>query len=100
MGSIIAIMLGRLGMTVDECIKAYRRVAQKAFTPKRPSLIPARPTGAYSAEALEAAVKQVVKEHCVEARCVARRTQGLSTVYTCPHGEMGFRDISCTKTYV
>ncbi|KAK1973900.1 hypothetical protein LZ30DRAFT_609526, partial [Colletotrichum cereale] len=29
--SIIAIMLGRLRMTVNECIREYREVAQKAF---------------------------------------------------------------------
>src|SRR5687767_1951093 len=30
---IIAIMLGRLGMKVDQCIRAYRRMAEKAFIP-------------------------------------------------------------------
>ncbi|KAH8748437.1 acyl transferase/acyl hydrolase/lysophospholipase [Diaporthe sp. PMI_573] len=34
-GGIIAIMLGRLRMTVDECIQAYDKVGQAAFTPKR-----------------------------------------------------------------
>ncbi|KAK2025975.1 hypothetical protein LX32DRAFT_37125 [Colletotrichum zoysiae] len=35
---IIAIILGRLGMTVDQCIQADKEVAQQAFTPKRTTL--------------------------------------------------------------
>jgi hypothetical protein len=97
--SIIAIMLGRLRMTVDECIRAYKKVAQQAFTLKRTSILPARPTGAFSAKALEAAVKQTIKEFCVESQCVARRSRGELTVEACPHSEIGFRDGSCTKTY-
>ena len=31
---IMATMLGRLDMTVDDCIKAYRKVGERAFTPK------------------------------------------------------------------
>jgi hypothetical protein len=98
--SIIAIMLGRLRMTVDECIRAYKKVAQQAFTLKRTSILPARPTGAFSAKALEAAIKQTIKEFCVEPQCVTRRSQGESTTEACPHSEKGFRDGSCTKTYV
>ena len=87
-GGIIAIMLGRLGLTVSECIRAYRTVAQRAFTPKRLAL-PASPSGAFSATALEAAIKQVVHErHCVGAQCAG----------DCPHAEVLFRDESCTKT--
>jgi hypothetical protein len=93
-------MLGRLGMTVNECIGAYRKVAQRAFTPKRTSILPAPPTGAFSAKALEAAIKQTVREFCVELDCAAQRGRGLSTAETCPHSEMEFRDRSCTKTYV
>ncbi|TRX89188.1 hypothetical protein FHL15_009886 [Xylaria flabelliformis] len=99
-GGIIAIMLGRLGMTVDQCIQAYDRVAQTAFTPKRTSFIPAAPRGAYSAQALEAAIKQTVKEFCVESPCIDQRHQGRSTVESCPHENAGFRSASCTKTAV
>ncbi|KAJ9130190.1 Acyl transferase/acyl hydrolase/lysophospholipase [Pleurostoma richardsiae] len=99
-GGIIAIMLGRLGMTVDACIRAYRKVAQQAFTPKKAKIIPASPSGAFSAKALEAAIRQTVREFCVETACAARRAQGFSTAETCPHGEMEFRETSCTKTAV
>ncbi|KGO78332.1 Acyl transferase/acyl hydrolase/lysophospholipase [Penicillium italicum] len=78
-GGIIAIMLGRLGMTVDECIRAYRKVAERAFTPKAHAIIPARLNGAFSAHALEEAIKQTVTEFCTNRECVNRRRNGLST---------------------
>ncbi|KXG45220.1 Acyl transferase/acyl hydrolase/lysophospholipase [Penicillium griseofulvum] len=99
-GGIIAIMLGKLGMTVDECIRAYRQVAEQAFTPKRTSILPASPTGAFSAKALENAMKQIVREYCTNVECVTRRRQGHATVTTCPHSNMVFRDDTCTKTVV
>ncbi|KAJ2988984.1 hypothetical protein NUW58_g3700 [Xylaria curta] len=99
-GGIIAIMLGRLGMTVDECIRAYENVGRAAFTPKLTLLPFAPPKGAFSATALEAAVKKVVKDNCTEAQCVTQRRQGQPTVDTCPHEDLGFRDTTCTKTVV
>lgn len=93
-------MLGRLGMTIDECIRAYKKVAQQAFTPKRTSIFPASPSGAFSATQLTAAIKQTIQDHCVDPRCVEQRNQGRPMIETCPHEEMHFRDGSCTKTYV
>ncbi|KAK3933490.1 FabD/lysophospholipase-like protein [Diplogelasinospora grovesii] len=54
-GGVIAIILGRLGISVDECIRAYRKVAQQAFTPKRTTILPA--------------------DFCVQPECVARRAE-------------------------
>ncbi|PHH90065.1 hypothetical protein CDD83_4604 [Cordyceps sp. RAO-2017] len=96
-GGIIAVMLGRLRMSVDECIKAYRKVAQRAFTPKW-TLLPAPPQGLFSAKALEAAIRDTVKEFCVESDCLTQRGRSLPTINTCPHGEVQFRDTTCTKT--
>ena len=96
---IIAIMLGRLGMTVDECIRAYENVGRAAFTPKRTLLPIAPPKGAFSATALEGAIKQVVREHCTEPTCVTQRSQGRPTANTCPHDDLRLRDATCTKTY-
>ncbi|KAK3316581.1 acyl transferase/acyl hydrolase/lysophospholipase, partial [Apodospora peruviana] len=98
-GGIIAIMLGRLGMSVGECIRAYKKVAQQAFTPKKTRIFPASPSGAFSAKALEAAIKQTVREFCTQPDCVARRKYDPTTAATCPHEEMAFREGSCTKTY-
>ena len=85
-------------MSVHECIQAYRKLAAKAFTPKRNAIIPARPSGAFSAKALEAAIKEAVREHCTEPECVSRRSQGESKVVSCRHSDLVFRDGSCTKT--
>lgn len=95
-------MLGRLGMTVDECIKAYKEVAQQAFTPKRnfPLALPARPSGAFSATQLQAAIKRTVREYCGDAECVEERRRTGSTSETCQHEEMPFRNGQCIKTYV
>lgn len=87
-------------MTVDECIRAYRNVAQQVFTSKRTAILPGRPSGAFSATALEEAIKQTIREYCVEAECVARRSQGKQTIESCKHSDMLFRDQTCTKTYV
>ncbi|KAK4869137.1 hypothetical protein LT330_006137 [Penicillium expansum] len=92
-GGIIAIMLGRLGMTVDECIRAYRKVAERAFTPKAHAIIPARPDGAFSARALEEAIKQTVTEFCTNRECVSRRRNSPSGT-RCEHSDLPFRDHS------
>ncbi|KAI1137532.1 FabD/lysophospholipase-like protein [Hypoxylon sp. FL0543] len=91
-GGIIAIMLGRLGMTVDDCIRTYRTIARKAFIAKHRLPFPAPPTGSFSATALEAAIKDVVKSLCKDRRCLAKQT--------CSHGDLLFRDDACTKTVV
>ncbi len=76
-----------------------RRLPSRPSPPKRTSILPSPPTGAFSAKALEAAMKQIIREFCVELQCVARRSQGHSTARTCPHSEIAFRYGSCTKTY-
>ncbi|KAI0415258.1 acyl transferase/acyl hydrolase/lysophospholipase [Xylaria grammica] len=95
-GGIIAIMLGRLGMTVNACIQAYKKVAAQAFTPKIGRFLPASPRGSFSAKALESAIKQVIRENCVEEGC----RQGGSTGESCPHEGMTFYGDSPTKTAV
>ena len=95
-------MLGRLAMTVDECIHAYKNVAQQAFTPKRTgaAILPMPPSGTFSATQLECAIKQTIREYCIQTQCVEQRKRGIATIETCSHGHMEFRDGSCTKTYV
>ncbi|CAJ0544308.1 Ff.00g035520.m01.CDS01 [Fusarium sp. VM40] len=99
-GGIIAIMLGKLGMTVDDCIRAYKKVAQQAFTPKPWAIIPGRPNGSFSATQLEAAIKQTVREYCINSACLEQRKHGETTVESCPHEGMHFRGESSTKTVV
>ena len=82
-------MLGRLGMSVDQCLRAYKKMAEKAFTLKWGFHLPASPSGAFSATALEEAIKIVIREQCQDERC---KSNG------CQHGETAFRDKECCKT--
>lgn len=90
-------MLGRLGMTVDECIRAYRTGAQRVFIPKQNAIIPVRPNGIFSAQVFEEAIKQTVREFCTDGECVNRRRNGFSTP-PCQHSDLPFREQACTKT--
>ncbi|CAI7601639.1 unnamed protein product [Penicillium glandicola] len=99
-GGIIAIMIGRLDMTVDECIRAYGKLAAQAFTPKPVSFLPTPAKPAFSAKALEDAMKQIVTEYCMDIECVTRRRKYDTTVDTCPHSNMAFQDHTCKKTAV
>lgn len=60
-GGLIAIMLGRLRMRIEECLDAYRMVGDRLFGQRR-SAIPL--TTKYKHEPLEEAVQQVVGKHC------------------------------------
>jgi hypothetical protein len=58
-------MLGRLHMTIDQCIEAYERLASQIFgdgaLQKTADMIT---NGArYSASALESAIKEIVKQY-------------------------------------
>ncbi|KAI0901540.1 acyl transferase/acyl hydrolase/lysophospholipase [Annulohypoxylon nitens] len=98
-GGIIAIMLGRLSMTIDECIRVYDRVAEAAFTRKR-NRVRLISSSVYSSRALETVIQEVVKEFCTEELCATKRSSGQSTIDTCEHSDLKFRSGSCTKTAV
>lgn len=59
---LVAIMLGRLEMTVDECIEAYLGMMDKIFTKKhkRINLRNFRVQERFDHEVLEQAVKQII----------------------------------------
>lgn len=60
-GGLIATMLGRLRMSVPQCLKIYREVSEGLFGRRRSSL-PLRTK--YHHHPLETVVQTVVKEHC------------------------------------
>ena len=93
-------MLGRLGMSVDACTRAYRTLAEKAFTLKGWLQLPASPRGAYSASALEDAIKQVIQEQCQQEQCQPRQQKDPSKTKACVHINQLFRDTTCCKTFV
>lgn len=62
--SLIAIMLGRLNMSVDECIKVYEELMVSIFGSKSwPFSASGHINPQYDAESLKAAIKKVLREH-------------------------------------
>ncbi|KAL6406244.1 tetratricopeptide repeat domain protein [Ilyonectria robusta] len=63
-GGLIAIMLGRLRMTVDECITAYTSLSDKVFEKKSHRVkINGQLQGRFDTVALEQAVKQILVDN-------------------------------------
>ncbi|KAL2886902.1 Vegetative incompatibility protein HET-E-1 [Ceratocystis lukuohia] len=85
-GGIIAIMLGRLGMTVRQSIKAYKKLIKTAPAPKLTKAGDLSP-GCFSASDIEKAIKEMVQE----------KYSGASTGQ---NEDLLFKDESCTKTKV
>lgn len=79
-------------MSVEDCLKAYRVLGERAFTPKLRLPLPGPPKGTYSSKALKAAIQQVIMDACRDSRC--------SRTNSCSHADGIFQDISCTKTCV
>lgn len=79
-------------MSVNECITSYRTLAEKVFATNRPIPPPGTQAVMYSAEALEMAMKEVVKPHCQNSRCLEKRL--------CSHHDLTFQNHKCVKTYV
>ncbi|KAF5360636.1 hypothetical protein D9756_004637 [Leucocoprinus leucothites] len=75
-GGLIAIMLGRLRMTIDQCIKAYERLSTQIFGASMARKVEdVIHTGArYSASALENAVKEIVKQYTGDEEALMRDT--------------------------
>ena len=62
-GGLIAVMLGRLRMTVDECIAAYTMLSDKVFEKKSHRVtIKGKLQGRFDAKELERVIKQIVTE--------------------------------------
>ena len=60
-GGLIAIMLGRLRMTVDECIDAYTTLSDRVFEKKSHRVnIKGKLQGRFDSAALELAVKNIL----------------------------------------
>lgn len=70
-GGIMALMLGRLRMTIDECLEAYRTLAQKAFSAgiflntinACSTMIKAGGPSIYNEEKLEKCIKRTIGAH-------------------------------------
>ena len=64
-GGLIAIMLGKLGMTVDQCIDAYYRLSASIFGKKhlRARLSGGLATAKYSGSGMRCCVRDLIHEH-------------------------------------
>ena len=63
-GGLIAVMLGRLRMTVDECITAYTSLSDRVFEKKSHRVdIKGKLHGRFDAAELERAIKQILRDH-------------------------------------
>jgi len=64
-GGLIAVMLGKLGMTVDECIKAYRDLSATIFGRKhiRGRVSGGLAVGRYSGSGMEKCVRALLHKH-------------------------------------
>ncbi|KAG9569139.1 ankyrin, partial [Aureobasidium melanogenum] len=88
-GGLIAIMLGRLEMSVDECIKAYTDLSREVFHKKRRS-----PVGIkgdlkerYDSEALELAVRKVIRDRNLDENALLKNPHGTKVFVCCTSGE-------------
>src|ERR1043165_8361656 len=62
-GGLIAIMLGRLRMTIEDCIEAYNLLSDKVFEKKTHRVtIRGKLQGRFDTAALENAIKQILKD--------------------------------------
>ncbi|PHH53411.1 Vegetative incompatibility protein HET-E-1 [Ceratocystis fimbriata CBS 114723] len=99
-GGIIAIMLGRLKMSITQSISEYKRLATEMFAPE-PTHASAIPASAFSATRLEAAIKQMIRNNCTDPNCLQRKSGSrITSTDTCPHEDMLLADENCTKTAV
>jgi hypothetical protein len=65
--SLIAIMLGRLQMTVDECIDAYISLSDRIFQKRRHRVtIKGNIQGRFDSDELERAIKEIVVRQGLE----------------------------------
>ncbi|KAF2684302.1 FabD/lysophospholipase-like protein [Lentithecium fluviatile CBS 122367] len=66
-GGLIAIMLGRLKMSIDECISAYLSMSNKIFQKKRHRVtVKGKIQGRFDSDALKLAVKDIIKQQGVQ----------------------------------
>ncbi|PHH49543.1 Vegetative incompatibility protein HET-E-1 [Ceratocystis fimbriata CBS 114723] len=98
-GGIIAIMLGRLKMTIEQSIQAYTILSEAIYNlePKTPRTLTSR---ALLATKLESAFKEMVQSSCSDPSCGPRQGNDIHTTDTCPSRDALFQDKFCTKTAV
>ncbi|CAE6420003.1 unnamed protein product [Rhizoctonia solani] len=74
MGGVVAILLGRLGLRVEDAIEAYQRIAEGAFSERKLSR-----EEAFKATKLESIITSVVEQHTAQADAPMANPEGCKT---------------------
>jgi hypothetical protein len=73
MARLIAIMLGRLKMSIDEAIDAYLSLSSQVFEKKAHRVtIKGKLQGRFDSKELEKVVKEIVEKHGLEAEALLK----------------------------
>ncbi|RYP68522.1 hypothetical protein DL771_006599 [Monosporascus sp. 5C6A] len=92
-GGLIAIMLGSLGMTVDECIEAYTSLSDKVFEKKSHRVnIKGKIQGRFDTAELERAIKQILQDRGLSEEALLKDADGPCKVKETGH-------TVCLKSY-
>jgi hypothetical protein len=80
-------MLGRLHMTVDECIDAYQALSNKVFVKQRQAItLTGQVQGRFDSAALEQAIKDIVVQRGLDPKTLLQDSPNAKCkVYSCPH---------------
>ncbi|KAI3332970.1 FabD/lysophospholipase-like protein [Ustulina deusta] len=98
-GGLIAIMLGRLGMTVDECIEAYVSLSDRVFEKKSHRVkINGKLQGRYDKTELERAIKEILIKRGLPEDALLKDVDAACKVFVCATSkETG--DTTCLTNY-
>ncbi|RYP34899.1 hypothetical protein DL768_011033 [Monosporascus sp. mg162] len=98
-GGIIAVMLGRLRMTVDECIEAYTSLSDEVFEKKSHRVnIKGKLQGRFDTAELERAIKQILRDRGLSEETLLRDTDGPCKVFVCATSKQA-ADTVCLTSY-
>ncbi|KAK1776530.1 acyl transferase/acyl hydrolase/lysophospholipase [Copromyces sp. CBS 386.78] len=100
-GGLIAIMLGRLRMTIKDCIKAYLELADKVFKKKRHRIsFFGKVQGRFDSEGLEEGIKKVLQEQNLdEDELLQDPKNGDCKVFVCATSKQDKEHCVCFTTY-
>ncbi|KAH8689905.1 acyl transferase/acyl hydrolase/lysophospholipase [Talaromyces proteolyticus] len=99
-GGLIAIMLGRLKMSIDECIDAYLKLSDRIFQKKRHRLtIKGKIQGRFDSEELERAVKEIITTQGLQEDTLLKdEPDAACKVFVCATRKQT-RGIQCLTSY-
>ncbi|OCL05393.1 FabD/lysophospholipase-like protein [Glonium stellatum] len=98
-GGLIAIMLGRLRMSIDECIVAYLSLSDRVFQKKRHRVtIKGNIQERFSSEELTRAVKEVIKEQGLQENVLLKDApEAACKVFVCATSKQSSETVCLTS---